>query len=225
MKTRSYIKTIIAVVLITVLNSCKKEDVAPVATSNTNVSVEAISPSMEGQLRQVPYQSIIDDLEEEYGLCFDFNSITTVTTPTGEAAVANIIVLPSTWFSNYFLTIIIDGSAHLLGVYEVQFTHGFSASICETDFNSYGFDIYYVEERSSIFTGVVCTNVPNTADYVQTTGNPSTSNYPYPLFDYYSTGFTNLENYVYLYDTPGITPLKIACKLGSTFYIHFYLGI
>ena len=224
MKTRLLIRTILAVIILAVLNSCKKEDVDPVATSNPNANVEALSQSMDGQLRQVPYQSIIDDLEEEYGLTFDFNSITTVTTPSGVASVANVLVLPSTWFSDYFLTIIIDGSAHLLGVYEVKFTYGFSANNGNLDSNSYGFEIYY-DGSSSIFTGIVITDVPNTTDYIQTFGNPSTSNYPYPLFDYYSTGLTNLENYVNIgFDTPGVTPRKIACKLGSTFYIHFYLG-
>ncbi|MBQ7238540.1 MAG: hypothetical protein IJS20_07095 [Bacteroidales bacterium] len=224
MNTKLLIKIILTVVIIATLNSCKKEDSAPVAASNPNENVEVISQNREGQLRQIPYQSIIDDLEEEYDCCFDFNSITTVTTPTGVAA-ANILVLPSTWFDDWFLTIIINGSAQLIGVYEVQFTSGFSANIRDIETNSYGFAIYYGPTNNDIFTGFVYMNVPNISDYISTFGNPFYHNYPYPLFDYYTTSATNLEDYVVAFDTTGMTPLKIACKLGSTFYIHFYLGL
>ena len=215
---KELLKLAFVVMFVTTLVSCKKENTLSDSVSNNSLNdTEFVASNMEGQLRQMPYGHIIAALAQEYGCCFDFNNYTTATTPQGVTA-ANLIVVPSLVFDDDYLTIVINGSAQVLGVYEVFFTSGFNSNSRNEESNSYSFEIYYLD---ALFSGYVYTNVPNYPDRIYASG-ALLSYYPYPLLNYYSTGYINLENYAS--EPLVMTPQKMALKLASSFYIHYYLG-
>ncbi len=212
------LKLAVVVIIVTTMVSCKKENTLSDSVSNSSVKdTEFVASDTEGQLRQMPYGHIVAALEEEWGCCYEFDHYTTRTTPSGVTA-ANLLVVPSLAFENDYLTIIINGSAQLLGVYEVMFNSGFEAGTRDEDRNSYTFDIYYY--ANILFSGYVYTNIPNLPDRINAYGTPGY--YPYPLLNYYSTGYINLENYAS--EPLTMTPERMALKLASSFYIHYYLG-
>lgn len=219
---KELLKLAFVVMVVTALASCKKENLSSDPVSNSSVNdTEFVAPNTSGQLRQMPYDQIIDALEVEWGWGFDFDSIKSSTTPLGVTPPANLIVVPSLVFDHDYLTIIINGYAQLLGVYEVDFTSGFNSNSLNVDRNSYAFDIYYTD---ILFSGYVYTNVPNYPDRIYANGTLH-SYYPYPLLNYYSTGYINLENTGF--ETPGITITyedRMALRLAGSFYTHYYLG-
>ena len=214
------LKLAFVVMIVTTLVSCKKENTLSDSVPNNGVNDTGfVAPDMEGQLRQMPYDHIIEALKEEWGWGFDFNNMKNSTTPLGITPPTNLFVVPSLAFDDDYLTIIINGYAQLLGVYEVVFTSGFNSNSCNVESNSYSFDIYYTD---ILLKGFVYTNVPNYPDRINAY-IPLLSYYPYPLFNYYSTGYINLENIGLV--TLGTTEEEImALKLASSFYIHYYLG-
>lgn len=218
------------VAIVAALASCKKDNASAVIVSDANVyNSESVSQNVEGQYRGVPYTYVLENLEEEYGCCFDFSDATSPVTSSSGSNSAVLFAFPSTWFDDVYLTVVISSSGQLLGVFQVEFTSGFSKEANrDIEVNSYEYDIWNQYGGSILFHGYTYMNVPYYPDRIYISNYPGLNsyNFPYPLFDYISTGYTNLENYtdsgIGVY-TP-MNPKKMALRLASTFYIHFYLG-
>jgi hypothetical protein len=218
-------KMAFCVMIVTVVASCKKDDSLLNVSSFNEYKSESVYQNSESQYRQIPINHVLEELQEEYDCCFDFDNLIHVTPPSGVLA-AHIFVAPSTWTDDFYLTIIINGSAQVIGLYQIEFTSGFKNANRDIESEAYGFKVYDQDYDVLLFSGDVYTNVPYYPDRVYIPGNHiNLYYYTYPLFDNLSTGYTNLENYVIsgVVETPGMTSSKMALKLASTFYVHFYL--
>ena len=226
MKKKFLLKSALAAMLLAALGSCKKvESDFSYATNDQNRETGITSSDVE-TTRQVPYDQVLAALEAQYDWLYDFDS-KTYGRPAGMAA-PHMWVVPSTWFNNTFLTIIIDGNAHIVGLYDIQFTSGFN----NTENNNENRDsfVYTItnvvgNDNETMFNGEASINIPGgwpDCLWVTNVGIPST--YPYHLFDNISTGSVNLENYDVPFQVynPQVTPEKIALRIASTCFIHFY---
>lgn len=219
MKKRLLLRLALAVVFFVALDSCKKESNAILDANVLLEEEKIISSDMEVD-RQVPYNQVLAALENEYGNAYDFDSKAYATPPTG-VITANMWVVPSFWYDDIYLTIILNGSAQIIGLYQVQFATGFSSEIDATA-NSYQYTVNTPTGEYNLFYGYVYTNIPNYSDRI-TVSNWNGVEYNYPLFNNLSSGYIVLENYQN-YSNP-INSSKLALKMATSFYMHYYLEL
>ena len=225
MKKNLLMKTAFAVMLCAAFASCKKDNnLVPSSINDVAPDIEIDSLNEEIPLRQADYSILLDSLIDEYEIIFDFDNMK-YGRPSGLSS-PHIIVAPSTWVDNQLMTIMIDGAAHLIGFYLIQFTSGFESEAAENIESQYfSFQVEDVDSTPyTMFYGEIGMSIPGYSDYLNVYNQINTQGYSYPIFGNVTPGFVNLGYYDddNPFDVPVITPQKLALRAAVSFYNNFY---
>lgn len=220
MKTK-LLKTFLVVMVLATIVSCKKDEATMLPSSEPSLTNnEFVSPAIDQQLRGGigNLQGVLADLEEEFGLVFDFDDIKTAS--PSNASQIHIYVMPCKVITDYFLTVILDNNANIIGLYEFWFSESNNAD------SYYNFGVGDPYTTYTLFSGWIGLNISGTMPncLVVYPGISIPSDYPYPVFGNVTTGYTTLETYSFSsgVDTPEMNAWKLALRAASTFYLHFY---
>lgn len=213
------LKLVLGAIIFAVLTSCKK-DVPDLqyATCKVDDDKEIVSHDRNEDLRGIDPSGVLNALAEEYGILYDFSNKISAR-PVTNGRTVSMWIVPSLWDSNAWLTILVNPSAQIIGLYEILYD---SKSVTKDSDNRFsaGFYINDVDTYSWIIECSASVNVYGLTDRLHIYNNISIpSNYPYPLFDNISSGYFDLSTYS---PTTSDPYADLALRVAATFYNNFY---
>lgn len=220
MKKVSLLIAMIAFAVSFSFQSCKK--------ANEETTTERNSLIQEGAGgRQMDPTRVLASLANQYGELFNFNSIEGPYNPSNTTSIRIYVVPASNVFDYFYLTIVLDGTANILGIYVTDLSYAFPSDIVngnnDHDYNYYFYNIWDAEINDRFFYGTV--NIGKNSQIVSTLSvngidtpvNPANYHFFYNL----SVGVNNLENVNMLNNTQ-ISAMRMALQMAATFYLNFY---
>lgn len=216
---KKLINSLFVVIMFVATVSCSKNNEAVFTTKGTGQDFEFVSQDTNSPTRAVDPSQVIASLAQEYGWVYDFDSIIEAH-PSGISSV-RIYSVPSMWNSSIYLSIVLDASANIIGLYDIQFP-----SLSNAD-SGYDYSVSYPCDNGQLFAGWIGINVPGPMPnhlYVYSSSINIPSDYPYPIFANVTSGYVSLENYALAtgFDNLQINGWKLALRAASTFYANFY---
>ncbi|MBR0540366.1 MAG: hypothetical protein IJK36_09130 [Bacteroidales bacterium] len=223
---KKIIRTVVFVVVLTSLASCKKEDANAFSAKNNDLEIQNTQSKQE-DTRGIDPSGALIALEGLYGDMYDFSNKIKASAVTNDFSTVYMWVIPQTYYDYQWLTILIDNASNVIGLYETEFQTSNNnldsfKSMNNSESQSFTFFVNDLDTGSWMFYCTASINVYALPDRVQIYNNFSIpTNYSYPWFNNITYGHYNLSNYL---SSSVSIPQRadIALRAAATFYNNFY---
>ena len=215
---KKLINTMLLLTLLTSFLSCSKSNEV-LLLPNENSGMPTIVEKGTAELSKgVDPSLVIASLAQEYGLLYDFSNTNKIPIahPSGASSI-NIYLVHSLMIPHLYLTFILNNSANIIGLYNIEFSGSNNAD------TAYDFYVYDPDALSNqFFYGWIGFNttapISNHLVVMNTVTVPS--DYPYPIFANVTNGMFPLESFTG-YNTTPINDTVLSFYAASTFYENF----
>lgn len=224
MKTKQLLRSAFVAALFLVLTSCKKDD-ANFSTSNNFEPINEILSVGSDGLKGIDPSQVINGLESTYGENYDFSKKVRGNAVTVDNSTVYLCVIPSFWDDNFWMCVLVNNSAQIIGLYELEYLY-YDDAKGENDEMVY--PSYYINDIDNtiytLFRGSIGVNIYGFSDFLIVNSNNIAipNNYPYPLFNNVTAGNYSLGTCTYNVNDSVPEKALIAMRAATTFYNNFY---